>query len=115
MNNRFREWADKHLAGLFVFNLLVLLLIMLQSIGYFDPFLKITATLVIVIAMILSIFLLGVRTNGIVILTLIFWFIGFVFKIFKIDIWAERLGIYTFYSLLLLLPMFIIESTNKKG
>lgn len=114
MNKKFREWADKHLAGLFVFNLLVLLLIMLQSIGYFDPFLKITATLIIVIAMVLSIFLLGVRANGIIILTLLFWSIGFIFKIFKIDIWAERLGIYTFYSLLLLLPMFIIELIRKR-
>ncbi len=114
INNKLAVWAQSHIANLFIFNLLLLLLLLLHSIGYFDPFLKITASFIIVFAMIASVVLLGLKTQGMIVITLIFWGITLAFKLLGIDIWAERLGVYTFYSLLLSIILFIIEAFKNK-
>ncbi len=110
-NKSLTLWASEHQGGFFIFVFLVLVLVTLHSIGYFDPYFKITASLIIVFAMISSIFLLGVRRKQMIILSLAFWTVGFIFKVFNIDIWAERIVVYAFYSLLLVLVLYVIEST----
>ena len=40
------RWAKENLAGLFVFNIIILLLVLLRFAGYFSPFLEININLI---------------------------------------------------------------------
>ena len=42
--------------------------------------------------------------------SLVFWLSAFIFKIFNIDVWAERSGVYTFQSLFLGVVVLLVES-----
>lgn len=110
-------WAQNKIFGLFVFNLIVMLLVVLRSAGYFAPYFPITINFIVFVSLILAIFLLNIRSSTLFAITLIFWILAAILKISDIDVWAQRAALYTFQALLVGLALFIIEivSVKRKG
>lgn len=106
---RLQVWGTKHFIGLIIFNLVIMMLILLRSAGYFEPYYLISINLIVLVAIVLSIFLLGARSNSIFMLTICFLLFGMLFKIFHIDIWAERMGIYLYESMVIGVIMLCME------
>lgn len=115
-SNGIKSWAQDRLVGLFIFNVIVMLLILLQSAGYFSPFFPLSINTIVMISLISSIFLLGTNSKASFILTLLFWLFASFLKIVKIDVWAERTVIYAYQALIVGLVLLIIETIlAKKG
>lgn len=115
MNKAYQDlnlWAQKRVVGLFSFNLLVMLLIVLRSAGYFDPYLLITINHIVFLSLILSIFLLGVKRRAMFIVALTFWILAGLLKSLKVEVWAERTAVYFFQAFLLGMILFLIEALD---
>lgn len=98
---RLNTWSGKHLTGLFIFNLLVVLMVLLNTADYFKPFFFLSINVITFVSLLLSILLLGARGKIMLIISTGFWFLAAFFNSVKINIWAERSGIYAFQSFLL--------------
>lgn len=107
-----KKWAKEHFLGLFLFNIITIILLLLRSAGYFDPFLPLTINFIALISFILAIFLLGARSQALFFIALIFWFFAALLRILQIDIWAERTVIYSFQALVI--GIVILFFDNKK-
>lgn len=115
--SRVQFWTQKKIFGLFVFNLLVMLLIVLRSAGYFSLYFPITINFIVFSSLILAIILLEMKSRSLFVIALIFWVLTAFLRIVNIDVWAQRAAIYTFQALLVGLVLFMIEivSTKRKG
>ena len=108
------KWAQKRFFGLFLFNVIIMVLIILRSAGYFDPFFPLTINFIVFFSFILAILLLNVKSNVIFYVSYIFWLIAAGLRMLNIDVWAERTSIYTFQALLVGLVLFLIEIVSAK-
>ena len=103
--NKFRKKADLYtrdnLTGLFILNLIVLLMVLLNTADYFKPFFFLSINMIVFITLILSIFLLKVSSRVMILISILFWIFAAFLKSIRIDVWAERVGVYGFQSLLL--------------
>lgn len=127
-NSDLQDWILKHYLQLAIFNGILVLLVLLRSAGYFEPYLPITINLIYIVSLILSIFLLGMKSKGAYILALGFWFSAAILRIINIEVWAERAAVYSYEALvigflLMLFPRFnllkgfigkLIFSSEKK-
>ncbi|EKD94493.1 MAG: hypothetical protein ACD_26C00034G0028 [uncultured bacterium] len=93
------KWAEGNIAGLFIFNLIILLLVLLRFAGYFSPFLTININLIYLIGLILSVILLKASSRVMFIMALVFWMLTVFLKYVKIDVWADRTVEYFFQAL----------------
>lgn len=109
-----KKWGEKNIFGLFIFNISIMLLILLRSAGYFAPFFPLTINFIVFVALILSVFLLGLRSKGIFLVGLILWILSGLLRILNIDVWAERSAIYMYQSLIIGVFLIIIESIRRK-
>lgn len=107
---RLQIWVEVHYFQLAVFNVILMILLLLRSAGYFDPFFNITINSIFFIALVLSIFLLGTRSRGAFAVALTFWLFAAVLKLAKIDVWAERNAIYSFQALVVGIVLLVWES-----
>lgn len=107
-------WAQNKIFGLFVFNLLIMLLIVLRSAGYFTPFFPLTINLIVFLSLILAIILLNMRSSALFIIALVFWIITAVLRIAGIEVWAERAALYTFQALVVGVVLLVIEIVSIK-
>lgn len=109
------SWVLRHYLQLAIFNGILLLLVLLRSAGYFEPYLPITINLIYIVSLILSIFLLGMKSRGAYILALVFWLSSAVLRIINIEVWAERSAVYSFEALVtgFLLMLFQIVNLPK--
>lgn len=107
-------WAQSKVFGLFVFNLLVMLLIVLRSAGYFTPYFPLTINLIVFLSLILAIILLNMRSSALFIIALVFWIITAVLRIQGIEVWAERAALYTFQALVVGVVLLVIEIVSGK-
>lgn len=103
-------WTQERITGLFLFNIILGLLLLLHSAGYFAPFLLLTINLIAIISLILSIVLLRVSSRVIFSIAIFFWIFTALLKIVQVDIWAERSAIYAFESLTIGVGLMIIEN-----
>src|SRR5581483_7337411 len=94
---------------LILFNIIVVFLFLLRSAGYFQPFFPISVNFIVIVALLLSIFLLGARSRIIFIVVILFWIFAGALRVLKIDVWAERTGIYAYESLVIGCLVFIFE------
>lgn len=98
---RVDKWASHHHLNLIIYNLLITLMFLLRSAGYFNPYLPISVNLIMIFALVSPIFLFRANFKTIFVATTFFWmFTGFL-GILKVNIWAERTAIYVFESLVL--------------
>ena len=107
-----REWAREYSFGIFIFNIILMLLVLLRSAGYFDPFVPITINLIFFVSITMATVFLGFRSRGLFVLAGIFWILALVFRSLKIDIWAERAAIYVFEAVLVGVLLLILENIN---
>ena len=98
-NSVLQDWILEHYLQLAIFNGVLVLLVLLRSAGYFEPYLPITINLIYIVSLILSIFLLGMKSKGAYILALGFWFSAAVLRIINIEVWAERAAVYSYEAL----------------
>ena len=113
-NNIVQKLAKRRTAGIFIYILILMLLLLLNTAGYFHPFFALSINLIFLTSMILSVLLLGASSRTLFVISLIFWVLAGFFKVFHIDIWAERTAIYTFEALLIGVMLIFVEDLKKK-
>ena len=104
----------EHQLNFFIYNLLIMFLILVHSLGYFHPYFEISANVIIVPAIILGIILIGIRSRHIFFLSTFFWVVAWSFQSLNIEVWAERVSIYTFESLVIGSVMLVYEESGEK-
>lgn len=106
----FRTWGKKNYYRLIVFNLILIVLFLLRSAGYFSPYWLISINFIVIFSLVLSAILLGVKSNFLFLIAFVFWLIAAVFKIFFIEVWAERSAIYVYQALVIATVFLFIEN-----
>lgn len=107
-----RTWGDKNFLGLLFVNLVLMMLILLRSAGYFEPYLTITINLIILVMIIMIRFLLRVKGKVILEFSLFFLLFAMFLKVLNIEIWAERSMIYSYEALLVGIMLLLFEARN---
>ncbi len=107
-------WVSSHYANLAIFNALMVILVLLHSAKYFDPFWLITINVIIFAALIASVFLLGAGSKTLFIIALAFWMFAGMMRILGINVWAERITIYVFESFFIGVLLFLFENIYGK-
>jgi hypothetical protein len=107
-------WAQRHMFGLFLFNSIIMLLVLLHNAGYFHPFFIISINFIVVVSLVLAIILLNATSKAIFLIAISFWLLTAFFKITTIDTWAERSSIYAFNAFAVGVFMMLLELVFKK-
>jgi len=102
-------WVSSHYMNLAIFNTLLVILVLLHSAKYFDPFWAISINVIVFISLITSVILLGAGSRSLFVVSLLFWIFAGGMRILGINIWAERISIYTFQSFLIGVLLLFIE------
>ena len=103
-------WVSSHYVNLAIFNTLLVILVLLHSAKYFDPFWLISINTIVFISLITSVFLLGARSRSLFIVSLLFWILAGGMRILGINVWAERISIYMFQSFLIGVLLLLAEN-----
>lgn len=104
-----KSWTAAHYLNLALFNLILIILVLLRSAGYFDPYFPITIHLIVFITLILLVFLLGVNSKFLFVLTCVLWIFVAFLKLVGIDVWAERTSVYAFEVMVVGVTLFLTE------
>jgi hypothetical protein len=108
-----KVWVSSHYLNLAIFNALTIILVLLYSAKYFDPFWTISINVIIFILLIASIFLLGAESRSLFIISLLFCLFAGGIKVLGVNIWAERISIYMFQSFFLGVLLLFREEIKK--
>src|SRR5688572_17170247 len=111
---KFKKWISDYNYRLIIFNIIIVFLFLLRSAGYFHPYFPISVNFIVIFGLVLSVILLGAKSNLIFGVTLAFWLFAGSLELLGIYVWAERTGIYAFESLLFGVVLFLIENTRKE-
>lgn len=106
-------WVKGHYLQLAIFNLLIGLMVLLRTAGYFHPFFVLSINFIFFISFVLSIVLLGAKSMSMFLIAIIFWLLAGFFKIVNVDIWAERTAIYVFQAIFLGTSLLVVEYLKK--
>lgn len=109
INSKLQVWAQERVMGIFIFTIILTLLLLLYSAGYFAPYLPLTINLIVVVALILAVILLHLNSNFIFFVVIFFWVLTSLFMVFDIDVWAERAAIYSFETLIIGIVLLVME------
>jgi hypothetical protein len=101
--------------NLIIFTLFIVFLFLLRSAGYFQPYFPISVNFIIMVAIVLSYFILKIKSKMIFLIGLIFWIFAGFLRTVRIDIWSERTGIYVYESLFLAVLFNTFEVIINKG
>lgn len=107
---KLENWSKGNILGLFIFNMILILLLLLRSAGYFSPFLEMDINTIVFASLMLAIILLKIRNKIIFIIAIFFWVFAAFLRIIEINVWAERTAIYAYESLFVGVIAMIIES-----
>lgn len=110
INEKFRSWSESHYFKIALFNVILVLLLLLRSAGYFEPYFLLTINLIIFISMLLSIVLLSANSKSMFIISLIFWIFTWFLRITQIEVWAERAALYSYQALVIGMVLLIFEN-----
>jgi len=102
-------WVSSHYLNMAIFNTFLVILVLLHSAKYFDPFWMISINVIIFISLLTSVFLLGARSRALFIFSLLFWILAGGMGILGINVWAERISIYMFQAFFIGVLLLIIE------
>ncbi|KKU10007.1 MAG: hypothetical protein UX13_C0023G0007 [Candidatus Woesebacteria bacterium GW2011_GWB1_45_5] len=110
VRKKLSAWGKERYLELAVFNVLLAILVLLHSAGYFNPFWLISINTIIFIMLCVSIVLLGMRSTAMFAVSFLFFaFSGFM-KALNVAVWAERTSIYVFQALFLGILMLLFEN-----
>lgn len=99
--------------GLFVFNIILMMLILMRSADYFAPFFPLSINIIVLICLVVSIPILGVRDRMLFFVSLMLWLFAALLKLLKIDVWAERTVIYSFEAMVIGMILFLISNFKR--
>ncbi len=102
----------KRLLGLFIFNILLMMLILMRSAEYFTPFFLISINFIVFACIVFSVFLLGIRSKGVFLLALLFWSFAAFLRVLNAGVWAERTAIYAYQAIVVGVILFIMENSR---
>ncbi len=94
-------WAKENFFNIVVFNLVIIVLYLLRSAGYFDPYFLISVNFIVIFGLVLTIFLFRAGSRLMFLTALLFWLFAGFLRILNLDTWAERTAIYCFESLII--------------
>lgn len=103
-------WSKKNIARIFIYQMVLMLLVVLHSLGYFHPFFTISAHFIINVALILSVLLLRTRSIHIAFFAATFWLGASFFQASRVTVWAERMSMYAYETFLLCVFLYILET-----
>lgn len=109
-------WGSSHYLNLAIFNTLAVILVLLHSAKYFDPFWVITINVLVFILLIASVLLLGAGSRILFLASLFFLLVSSFMKILGVGVWAERIATYMYQAFFLGILLSFVEITisNKK-
>ncbi len=110
----FEKWVSIHYFQLAIFNIILIILTLLRSAGYFEPFFPITINMIVFISLMMMIFLLKMGSRFLFTLALIFWIFAEIFQLLQILVWSERAAIYAFDAISIGIVQVIFETIFKK-
>lgn len=108
-----KDWAFSHLPGLFLFNIILMLQMLLYTAGYFSPFFPITINFIVMTSLILAVFVLGVRSRVVLVVGIFFWIFAGLLQMLRITVWAERTAVYAYEAFLVGVVLLIFESLKE--
>lgn len=114
VNKNFEAWAEKYHYRFIIFNLILISLFLLHSVGYFYPLFPISINFIVLVAFVLSIILVGATSRVMFVAATIFWTVTLIFKLLSIEVWAERSGIYVFESFLIGVVLLVFENIKTQ-
>lgn len=95
------KWLPNHYFQLALFNIILIILLLLRSAGYFEPYFPLSINFITLFSLVLAIFLFGLKSKSIFLLAGLFWIFACLLKLLNVEIWAERTAIYTFQAIFL--------------
>ena len=107
--SKLAAWVQKKHFQLAIINVLLMILVLLSSAGYFAPYFPITINVIVIFGVLASIFLLKLDSRFAFGVALIFWVLAALFRSFRIIPWAERTAIYSFEALAIGTIHFLVE------
>lgn len=110
----FEKWVNHHYFQLALFNIFIVILSLLRSAGYFEPFFLITINLIVLISLVMMITLLKINSKFLFFLASLFWAFAGVLQLLQVSVWAERTVIYSFEAVFIGMIQLIIEVISKK-
>jgi len=109
-----KVWVEKNLVGIFIFNLAVVIMVLLNTAQYFKPFFYLGINSIFFLSLILAVMLLGARARAMFIISIIFLLFAAFLKVVKIDVWADRASIYFYQSFFVGLALLLISKRKVK-
>jgi hypothetical protein len=110
----YQQWFFKKAPMFFLYNVFMMILVLMHSVGYFNPFFTISINVIVLTAIILAVIMMRLPSTFVFVCTSLFWAIAAFFQLAHIDIWAERAGTYAFESFLVGSCVFLIEVLQQK-
>lgn len=105
-------WIERHYFRLAIFNIILLLLVLLRSAGYFEPFFLLTINVIVFLSMTLSVVLLHTNSKSMFLIALLFWVVTAFFRVTNLGVWAERSSLYSFQAVFIGMALMVIESAG---
>lgn len=109
-----RKWLREHYLNFGIFNVILVLLVLLRSAGYFHPYFPISVNFIVMFMLFASVFLLNVNSTTVFVIFIVFWIFASILKMLNIDIWSERTGVYAFQALFLACLLLIFEILRSR-
>ncbi len=103
------KWALENVARVFIFQSIIMSLVVLHSLGYFHPFFTISAHFIIFTSLILAVLILKARSYHLALFSLITFLGSAFFLVYEVEVWATRLAMYTSESFFVCLIVFALE------
>ncbi|MFA5770886.1 MAG: hypothetical protein WC894_05335, partial [Patescibacteria group bacterium] len=91
-------WSLKNTLGIFLFNIVIIVLVLLHTANYFNPYFFISINVIFFIGFILLPIMLKADYPVLFLFACLFWILSAILKFIKIDVWAERSSIYAFQA-----------------
>lgn len=110
-----KKWVQDKYMQIALFNIAIVILVLLRSAGYFEPYFQLTINLIVFIGIALSVVLLGARSREIFIVALLFWLFVALLRTLGINIWAERAAVYTYQALVVAVILMFYENIKRKN
>ncbi len=108
-----QKWIEAHYLQLAIFNVFLLILVLLRSAGYFEPYLTLSINLITIISLVFIVILFNSKSSFMFSVAVIFWIGSAMLRILEIEVWAERTVIYSVQAILLGIILLVIENLRN--
>lgn len=108
----FKKYVKTHQFELFLYNIFIMFLVLMHSLGYFDPYFLISANIVVNLSILLAALILHIKSNLVFFLSVFFLLVSMFFKLLEIDVWSERVSMYAYEALLIGVALLLWENLD---